>query len=106
MLFAGVLGNKSKTHRGTDDEVKEWNAIIREPFEKEVHLDHPLAGTTILLGHHGADEAVARDLLIESLGKEVLFGTVHPVLAVEFLRYGVAIIQNLPLLVRQVKIHH
>ena len=71
-----------------------------------MHLDHALAGTPILFGHHGADEAVARNLLIESLREEVLFGTLHPVLAIEFLRYGVAIIENLPLLVREVKIHY
>ena len=33
--------------------------LFDKPFEEKMHLDHALAGTTILLGHHGADEAVA-----------------------------------------------
>jgi hypothetical protein len=35
----------------------------------------------------------------------VLVGTIHPVFAIEFLRDHIAVFENLPLLMRQVKVH-
>ena len=61
--------------------------LFDKPFEEQMHLDHALPGTPIFFRHHGADEAVSRDLMIERLGENVLFGTIHPVLAIELFRY-------------------
>ena len=59
-----------------------------------MHFDHALAGAAILLGHHGPDEAVLGDLLIQRLRKHVLLGAFHPVFAIEFLGDSVAIVQG------------
>ena len=58
LLFVAILGNEAEAHRGADHEVQERDAVVRQPFEKKMHLDHALAGTAIFFGHHGADEAV------------------------------------------------
>ena len=70
-----------------------------------MHLDHALTGTAILLRDHGSDEAVLGDLPIERFRKHVLVGAFHPVFAVEFLGDGVTIAEDLPLLVREIKVH-
>src|SRR4051812_39834192 len=70
-----------------------------------MHLDHALASAAVFLRHHRADETVARDLLVECVGKDTLVCAVHPVLAVELLRDGIAVFENLPLFMREIKVH-
>ena len=70
-----------------------------------MHLDHALSRAAIFLRHHGADEAVFRDLTVQRLREDVLLGAIHPVFAIVLLRDHIAIFENLPLLVRQIKVH-
>ena len=70
-----------------------------------MHLDHALPRAAILLRHHGADETVFRDLTVQRLRKDVLLGAIHPVLAIVLLSDHIAVFENLPLLVRQIKVH-
>jgi hypothetical protein len=50
-------------------------------------------------------KTVVRDLPVKRLREYVLLRAFHPVFAIEFLRNGVAILQDLPLLVREIEIH-
>ena len=84
--FGTVFGDEAEAHRRADDEVQQRNSVVRQSLEEQMHFDHALAGAAIFLGHHGSDEAVLGDLLIERLGKHVLVGAFHPVFAIEFLR--------------------
>src|SRR3981081_3181676 len=70
-----------------------------------MHLDHALAGAAEFFRHHGPDEAVVRDPLIECVRIFVLLGAFHPVFAVELLRDGVAIFEDLALLMCEIEIH-
>ena len=70
-----------------------------------MHLDHALAGAAILFGDHGADKPVIGDPLVQGVGKDVLLGAFHPVFAIELLRDQIAVFQDLPLLVRKIKVH-
>ena len=105
LLFRAIFGDKSETHRGADHEVEQRDAVVRQSFKEQVHLDHALSRAAILLRHHGADEAVFRDLTVQRLREDVLLGAIHPVFAIEFLRDHIAVFENLPLLVRQIKVH-
>ena len=105
LLLRAVFGDEAEAHGGADHEIEQRNAVVRQPLEKQVHLDHALAGAAILFGDHGADEPVVGDPLVQRLGKDVLFGALHPVFAIEFLRDQIAIFQDLPLLVRKIKVH-
>jgi len=105
LRFGAVFGDEAEAHRRAHDEVQERNAVVRQPLQKQVHLCHSLAGAAEFLGHHGPDKTVIGDLPIQCLRKHVLVGAVHPVSAVEFLGDGISIVEDLPLLVREIKVH-
>ena len=64
-----------------------------------MHFHHALTRAAVFFRHHGSDEAVVSDLLIQGIRKDVPVGAVHPVFAIVLLRDRIAVFVNLPLLV-------